>query len=257
MFNNGIGINYNFETKEFIYSENSFGPETEKRKLDDIRKSLKNPQCTGPEVVYSIAMNVGLKEDREDLIDRNLLYGACIYSNGTLEDEPVRSQGHIHAISKSCDYSTGELYEIWHGKAIIFMQECAKYNPGRVFAVEASVGDVVFVPPGWAHYTANANPGDYMVFGAWCVRDYGFDYEDVRAHNGLSYFPIVKGNKIEFAHNEKYENCELIKKTPRKYTELGLDYSKSIYEQYRETRCKFDFVTNPLKYRELWINFIP
>lgn len=257
MFNNGIEIKYNFETKEFIYGENSFGPKTEKRKLDDIRKSLKNPSCEGPEVVYSIAMDVGLKEDREDLMNRNLLYGACIYSNGTLEDEPIRSQGHIHAISKSCDYSTGELYEIWYGKAIIFMQEYAKNNPGRVFAVEANAGDVVFVPPGWAHYTANANPEDYMVFGAWCVRDYGFDYEDVREHNGLCYFPIVKGDKIEFIHNEKYENCELIRKTPRKYTEFGLDYNKSIYEQYRENRCKFDFVTNPLKYGELWVNFIP
>ena len=257
MFGNGINLKYNFQNKEFIYGKGSFGPDTEKRKLDDIRKSLKNPNCKGPQVVYSIAMDVGIKEDREDLKKRNLLYGACIYSNGTLQDEPVRSQGHIHAISKSCDYSTGELYEIWHGRAIIFMQEFAKDNPGRVFAVEAKIGDVVFVPPGWAHYTANANSNDYMVFGAWCVRDYGFDYQDVREHNGLAYFPIVDGEKINFVHNEKYEKCELIRKTPRKYTELGLDYSKSIYDQYREDRKKFDFVTNPLKYRKLWINFMP
>ena len=257
MFNNGIGIEYNFENKEFIYKENNFGPITEKRKLDDIRKSLKNPMCSGPEVVYSIAMDVGIDEDREDLIERNLLYGACIYSNGVLDNEPVRSQGHIHAVSKSCNYSTGELYEIWHGKAIIFMQETAKDNPGRVFAVEAEVGDVVFVPPGWAHYTANANPEDYMVFGAWCVRDYGFDYDDVRAHNGLSYFPIVNDKKIEFEKNPKYEECKLEVKKPRKYEELNLDYSKSIYAQYRDDRSKFDFVTDPLKYKDLWENFIP
>lgn len=257
MFNNGIGINYNFYLKEFIYAENSFGPKTEKRKLDDIRKSLKNPSCTGPDVVYSIAMDIGLKEDRKDLIDRNLLYGACIYSNGTLEDEPVRSQGHIHSMSKSCGFSTGELYEIWYGKAIIFMQETAKDNPGRVFAVEANAGEVVFVPPGWAHYTVNANPKDYMVFGAWCVRDYGFDYDDVRLHNGLSYFPTVNGDDIEFVHNEKYEECEVIRKSPRKYTELSLDYKKSIYDQYRENRDMFRFITNPLEFKELWENFIP
>ncbi|PRR83604.1 glucose-6-phosphate isomerase family protein [Clostridium vincentii] len=257
MFNNGIGIEFNFNTREFIYGTNNFGPITEKRKLDDIRKSLKNPNCNGPEIVYSIAMDVGLKEDREDLINRNLLYGACIYSNGMMDDEPVRSQGHIHAISSSCNYSTGELYEIWHGKAIIFMQESAKDNPGRVFVVEAEEGDVVFVPPGWAHYTVNASPENYMIFGAWCVRDYGFDYVDVRAHNGLSYFPIVKNGKIEFEKNPKYSECKLEIKKARKYEELKLDYTKSIYTQYRENRTKFDFVTNPFKYKEIWEKFIP
>lgn len=199
-------------------------------------------------------MDIGLKEDRKDLIDRNLLYGACIYSNGILGNEPIRSQGHIHSKSKSCGFSTGELYEIWYGKAIIFMQETAKDSLGRVFAVEANEGEIVFVPPGWAHYTVNANSKDYMAFGAWCIRDYGFDYDDVRSHNGLSYFPIVNGNNIEFVHNEKYEECEVIRKVPRKYTEFSLDYEKSIYEQYRENRDRFRFITNPLEFKEIWDN---
>jgi glucose-6-phosphate isomerase, archaeal len=257
MFINGIGIEYDFNSMEFIYNKGAFGPETEKRKLDNIRKSLKDPNCDGPEVVYSIAMDVGNIEDRDDLISRNLLYGACIYSAGKMGDEPVRSQGHIHAVSKSCNYSTGELYEIWYGEAIIFMQETAKDNPGRVFAVKGKAGDVIFVPPGWAHYTCNARPKENMVFGAWCVRDFGFDYDDVREHNGLSYFPIIEGEKINFIHNDKYEEVELTIKAPRKYEELNLDYTKSIYDQYRDDRNRFDFVTNPLKYKNLWENFIP
>lgn len=257
MLKNGIGIKCDFQHKEFLYDESSFGPKTEKRRLDDIRKSLKNPNCNGPEVVYSIAMDIGLREDKEDLIKRNLLYGACIYSNGMIGNEPVRSQGHIHAVSKSCNFSTGELYEIWRGKAIIFMQERARDIPGRVFAVEAEVGEVVLVPPGWAHYTINANPNDYMVFGAWCIRDFGFDYNEVRAHNGLSYFPIVVDGKIEFEKNSKYSECNLEIKKPRRYEELNLDYTNSIYIQYRENKSRFDFITNPLKYTHIWEKFIP
>lgn len=256
-FDIGFNISYDFEAKEFIYEQGTFGPKTEKRRLDDIRISLKNPNCNGPEIVYSIAMDIGAREDKEDLVNRNLLYGACIYSSGVMDNEPVRSQGHIHAISKSCGFSTGELYEIWYGKAIIFMQETAKDNPGRVFAVEAEVGDVVFVPPGWAHYTMNANPKDHMVFGAWCVRDYGFDYDDVRDHNGLSFFPIINNGKIDFEKNPKYSECNLEIKKPRAYKELNLDYTKSIYTQYREDRNKFDFITNPLKYKKIWEKFIP
>ncbi|MGG7078228.1 glucose-6-phosphate isomerase family protein [Clostridium sardiniense] len=257
MFINGIGIDYDFNSMEFIYNKESFGPETEKRRLDDIRKSLKDSNCDGPEVVYSIAMDIGNIEDRDDLISRNLLYGACIYSGGKMGDEPVRSQGHIHAVSKSCNYSTGELYEIWYGEAIIFMQETAKDNPGRVFAVKGKAGDVIFVPPGWAHYTCNSNPKENMVFGAWCVRDFGFDYDDVRERNGLSYFPIIKGKDINFIHNDKYEEVQLIIKSPRKYEELNLDYTKSIYDQYRDDKNKFDFIINPLKYKKLWESFIP
>ncbi|WP_251860066.1 glucose-6-phosphate isomerase family protein [Clostridium sp. Marseille-Q2269] len=257
MFDNGMGLRYDFNTKEFVYGNKNFGPITEKRRLEDIRKSLKNPNCEGPDIVYSIAMDIGLIEDKKDLVDRNLLYGACIYSKGIMGDEPVRSQGHIHAISKSCNCSTGELYEIWHGKAIIFMQESAKNNPGRVFAVEAEKGDIVLVPPGWAHYTTNANVDDFMVFGAWCIRDFGFDYEDVRAHNGLAYFPIVKDGNIEFEKNLKYDECKLEIKKPRRYTELNLNYTKSIYSQYKEDKDRFRFITKPLDYKEVWENFIP
>lgn len=51
-----------------------------------------------------------------------LLYGAVTYAAGRLGDEPVRSQGHIHTISPHSGWSTTEAYEIWSGKAIIYMQ---------------------------------------------------------------------------------------------------------------------------------------
>ncbi len=257
MFNNGIGLNYDLGEKEFIYGEDNFGPPTEKRKLEDIRESLRDPLSEGPDVVYSIAMDVGYKKDFDDLVTRNLLFGACIYSDGRIGDEVVRSQGHIHAISASCNYSTPEVYEIWHGEAYIFMQESASTNPGRAFAVIAKAGDVVIVPPGWAHYTANKNTNDSMVFGAWCIRDYGFDYKEVRNHGGLSFFPVIKNEQIEFVKNKNYEACELTIKKPRKYHEFNLSNDKSIYSQYEEDHQKFDFVTNPIKYKDIWKNFIP
>lgn len=128
-----------------------FGPQTENRKLDDIRKNLLDPTCRGPEIVYSIAMDVGKKRDLPAMLERNLLYGVVTYAKGLLGREPVRSQGHIHAVSPSCGSSTCEVYEIWEGRAIIYMQERAADDPGRCFAVVAEPGEVVIVPPYWAH----------------------------------------------------------------------------------------------------------
>ncbi len=253
----GFNINYSFENQEFIYNKGVFGPKAEKRRLEDIRGSLMDPSCEGPDVVYTIAMDVGRAEDKADLHKSSLLYGACIYSKGKLGNEPIRSQGHIHAVSKSCNSSTPELYEIWHGEAIIFMQETAKRDPGRIYAVKAKPGDVVLVPPYWAHYTVNTNPNENMVFGAWCIRDFGFDYVDVRKNGGLAYFPIFSGDGIEFIHNPAYQENELIIKEPREYKEFQIIKGIPIYQQYIDKKDKFSYITQPNNYNELWQAFIP
>lgn len=255
-FNPGFDIQIDEDKMDFRYGPDTFGPEVEKRHLDDIRQSLSDPNAMGPDVLYSIAMDVGNKKDLTDLKKRNLLYGAVIYSKGQIGEEPVRSQGHIHAISPSCNSSTPEVYEIWNGEAIIYMQETAKDNPGKCYAIYAKAGDVVIVPPSWAHCTVNADPKQNMAFGAWCVRDFGFEYKDVRAHGGLAYFPIYK-EKIEWVANPTYDKSELICRAARDYPEFGLKVGVPIYQQYEENPDLFDFVKNPKLANDLWLNFEP
>lgn len=256
-FNPGFDINPQYNPLGFTYGIGSFGPNVENRTLNAIRKNLMDPECIGPEVVYSIAMDVGRDEDKEAMLKRNLLYGAVTYAKGVLGIEPVRSQGHIHAISPSCNMSTCEVYEIWTGSAYIYMQETTLDNPGRCYAVLANVGDVVIVPPGWAHCTIVANVNENLTFGAWCVRDYGFDYEGVRAHQGVAWFPIVENDGIHFIANENYEESKCIVKKPRQYTEFGIEKGKSIYQQFVENPDKFMFVSSPEIAHDLWIDFVP
>ena len=257
MFCPGFDIKPKYNPLGFIYGEGVFGPEVENRKLNDIRKSLLDPNCEGPEVVYSIAMDVGKEEDKKDILDRNLLYGAVTYAAGRLGKEPVRSQGHIHAISKSCNSSTPEVYEIWCGEAIIYMQETAEDNPGRCFAVHAKSGEVVIVPPGWAHCTISANPNEALSFGAWCVRDFGFEYTGVRKHKGLAWYPVLEDGEMKWLRNELYEESELIIKNPREYKEFYIDKEVAIYTQFQQNPDKFLFVSNPEVAKESWNNFIP
>lgn len=257
-FSPGFDITADEKNMTFNYGIESFGPEVEKRYLDDIRKSLRNPDTEGPEIPYAIAMDVGKKKDLADLKKRNLLYGAVIYSKGKFGEEPVRSQGHIHAISESCGASTPEVYEIWEGQAIIYMQETAKDNPGRCFAVHAKAGDVVVVPPNWAHYTVNANPSKNMIFGAWCIRDFSFEYDDVRAHGGLAFYPILgDNNDISWLKNDSYEASSIIVKAAREYPEFGIKKGIPIYTQYERNNELFNFVTQPHTAGKIWMNFEP
>lgn len=256
--NTGFDISADPETFEFSYGEGVFGPSTEKRHLDDIRQSLSDPNVEGPDIVYSVAMDVGKEKDREDLIRRNMLYGAMIYEKGIIGQEPVRSQGHIHAISPSCNDSTCEVYEIWGGEAYIYMQETAGDDPGRCFAVYAKTGDVVIVPPGWAHCTINANVDQPMYFGAWCVRDYGFDYKGVREHKGVAWFPKVnEDHSISFVANPHYNTSHLEIVEARDYPEFGIEKGVPIYTQYEMDQERFMFVPRPERAKDLWKDYRP
>ena len=254
----GFDIRILYDSLGFGYGVGVFGPEVEFRKLDAIRKSLMDPDCEGPENVYAIAMDVGEEKDREAMLERNLLYGAVTYASGRLGREPVRSQGHIHAISPSCNSSTCEVYEIWSGTAIIYMQETAEDYPGRCYAVISHEGDVVIVPPYWAHCTIVGDIRKNMSFGAWCVRDYGFDYVGVRKHKGVAFFPVLNdNNEIEFIKNENYKECELIIKEAREYPEFNIEKGVPIYTQFQQDPDRFLFVPQPDKAKDLWENYEP
>lgn len=254
MIDIGIDLKVDFENMDFIYGENVSGPEVEIRKLDAIRSSLKEPECDGPEDVYAIAMDVYENEDKTDLIDRDLLFGIVTYAKGKLGKEPIRSQGHIHAVSPSCNMSTGELYEIWTGQAIIYMQELGTDDPGKCYAIVGNPGDKVLVPPGWVHATVSSNPEEQLTFGAWCVRDFGFDYKDVRAHHGIAHFPEFDQNELIWVKNPHYNDSTLEIRGPRKYEEFNID-ERPIYTQFKEDKDKFLFISKPNNID--WSNFRP
>ena len=148
-FDKGIDIGITENPLGFIYGKDVFGPTVENRWLDDIRSSLLDPKCEGPDIVYSIAMDVGKTVHKALLQKQHLLFGVVAYAKGSLGMEPIRSQGHIHKVSPFSQWSTPEVYEIWNGEAVIYMQESATDEPGRCYAVYAQPGDVVVVPPYW------------------------------------------------------------------------------------------------------------
>lgn len=258
MLHSGLDITLLKDTLDFRYGPDVFGPKAEYRSLDSIRQSLRDPDCSGPDPVYAIAMDVGRIEDREELKKRMLLFGVVIYASGRLGDGPVRSQGHVHAIAPHCGWSTPELFEIWEGRAIVYAQEKSGDDPGHCFAVEAHPGERVVMPPGWAHYVVNADPSSVLIFGAWCDRQYGFDYTQMRAHHGLAWFPLVTDDgEISWEANPAYLYSILERRKARAYPELGLSKTIPIYEYLRRDPDSIQWISNPARFRALWHRFTP
>jgi glucose-6-phosphate isomerase, archaeal len=257
LFDPGLDVRLRAGELAFDYGPEVMGPVVEMRRLADIRSSLRDPQCNGPDPVYGIAMDVCHEADAVDLRQRSLLFGVVTYASGRLGDEPVRSQGHIHAPAPHSGWSTPELFEIWEGRAIIYAQEFAEDNPGRCIAVEAGPGDQVVVPPLWAHCVINADENAGMVFGALCERQYGFIYDGVRAHGGLAWFPLLQGGRIEWQANPNYRKSSLIVRGPRSYPELGLDAEVSIYRQYQRNPEAVQWISEPAQKAGLWATLEP
>jgi glucose-6-phosphate isomerase len=257
-FDPELDIHWDEDKKEFSYGVGVFGPSPEHRRLQAIRASLFDPNCEGPDPVYSIVMDVGLVQHQDQLRSRMLLFGIVEYASGRLGQEPVRSQGHVHAVSSHSGWSAPELFEIWEGRAIIYAQQYADDNPGICVAVEANPGDHVVVPPGWAHCVINADPSSRMIFAACCDREYGFAYGQVRDRGGLAWFPFVDNQGVvSWCPNPRYLSSKLSLHQARSYPELGLGDLQSIYKRFTEDPDAFLWISTPSKYEAVWPSFVP
>lgn len=242
----------------FDYGPGVVGPTSEFRSLDSIRPTLLDPDCSGPDPVYGIAMDVARKCDLSKLKEWMLLYGVVAYASGRLGREPVRSQGHIHAIAAHSGWSPPELFQILEGRAIVYGQERAEDDPGRCVAIVAEPRDQVVIPPAWVHCVINADPFRRMVFAAWCDRQYGFIYDAVRRYHGPAWFPIInERGGIDWHRNEAYRTGSIAVRSARTYPELGLEPNSGIYTQFIENPDAISWVSNPARVEAVWSNFEP
>ncbi|MGO8785856.1 MAG: glucose-6-phosphate isomerase family protein [Terriglobia bacterium] len=257
-FDPGIDVRVTERPMGFQFGPDVFGPTPEYRSLDSIRPSLYDPASDGPDPVYAIAMDVGKREHQPELEKRYLLFGVVTYAAGRLGNEPVRSQGHVHRVSAHSGWSPPEVYEIWRGRGIVYMQEFADDDPGRCFAVVGEPGDVIVVPPGWAHATISADPQTPLTFAAWCDREYGFVYDNVRARCGLAWYALLDdGGQLKWHRNTHYIPRDLAIGPPLDYRELGLAKGTPIYSQFERRPAAIQWVSDPLLRKENWAYFTP
>jgi glucose-6-phosphate isomerase len=138
------------------------------------------------------------------------------------------------------------------------MQESASADPGRCFAIKAVPGDIVVVPPGWAHATISADWTAQMTFGALCDQEYGFEYTEIRRRRGLAWRALIgTGGAIKWEPNPAYRKSVLTVRGPRQYGEFGIRGGMPLYRQVQLDADRFQWVSKPALAAARWPGFAP
>jgi glucose-6-phosphate isomerase, archaeal len=97
-----------------------------------------------------------------------------------------------------------------------------------------------------------------LTFGAWCDREFGFEYDGIRAHRGLAWFPVWEDSGvISWKQNSNYTKSKLVCKRPEPYVKLGIIREVPIYSAFENDPDVFLYVSDPgLKEKE-WEDFVP
>ncbi|MDH3730611.1 MAG: hypothetical protein OES13_05765 [Acidimicrobiia bacterium] len=244
------GLPMRLESRDLslTFGEGLNQPEREIRRLEDIRPMLWQPDASGPEHLYSVYMGIGRAEDDSAIRSQGLVYGSMIFSPGLVGDEPIRSQGHLHAFAPGgLRYS--EVFQFWTGEGYLYLQKEVGPDVTRALFVRVSPGDIVVLPGDWMHLVVNVG-SEPLSFGAWAARDNQFEYGQLRALGGPAYFVMADG---EIAPNPRYRSVAPVEiADPRDIPTLGIPADRPIYETWQADPHMLDFVADPELARVSW-----
>lgn len=221
----------------------------EQRRIDDIRQMLPDPDASGPDPLYSIYMDVRIPGLADRLRARGLAYGAVVDSAGSVGDEFVRSQGHVHSAPPGSDTPYLEIYEIWHGSGAIYLQDAANPDLNETYLIEVRVGDKVLIPPGWVHVVVNSGSTP-LAFGALYAADAQLIYDSLRALGGTAWAVRTDGGVTP---NPRYRNPPPPVRTQAKeYPQFGLTRDRPVLDVLADAPDRYDYVVAPQEHAAVW-----
>jgi len=148
------------------------------RHLSEMRGMFQNPQAA--EAMIAAGDPLLYQVYTADIPDEgpHLLFGTTVIYPGKVGDEYFMTKGHYHAVEH-----TAEVYYCLKGRGYILM-ECRE---GTVAGQAIEQGQAVYIPPGWAHRSANVGSDEFVFFYAY-PGGAGHDYD---AFDGLGFRNIV------------------------------------------------------------------
>ena len=152
----------------------------------------------------------------------------------------------MHSAPAATGVAYSEIYEFWHGRGLVYMQDRATPDVTDVIVVEAGPGDKVVIPPGWAHATVNVGDGP-MAFGAVYALEARLLYEPLRKLQGTAHYVLADGT---LEPNPRYRSVpEARRVLPHEIPEHGIRHGRPALAGELGL---LELVSRPERYPAVW-----
>jgi glucose-6-phosphate isomerase len=150
-----------------------------------------------------------------------LRYDITVIPAQMLGKEFVKTKGHQHI------NEYGEVYIILKGKGIFLLQKTKNSKVEDVYAIKAKKGEVIVIPPFYAHTTINPTKKELKI-GNWIAKKCKNIYEKIQKMGGFCYYYTSSG----WMKNKKYSKIpKLHFKKPLKSLPKNLDFLKEVQKK--------------------------
>jgi glucose-6-phosphate isomerase len=113
---------------------------------------------------------------------------------GKIGDEYYISSGHFHE-----NAAASEVYYCLAGEGILLVQD----QDGRCEVVPMTSGTAAYIPPGWAHRTANTGDEAFAFLAVWPA-DAGHDYGTIK-ETGFAKLVVERDGKPRVIDNPRFK----------------------------------------------------
>jgi glucose-6-phosphate isomerase len=181
-------------TTQFTADPPAFQPSEKRlRLLSDMvglyvnQKATEEMLAQGDRVIYEM-LCVDAPETKG-----HLLHSVTVMYPGKVGDEYFMTSGHFHE-----DAGASEVYYCLAGGGMLLVQG----RDGRCEAVPMKLGTAAYIPPGWAHRTANTGDEPFVFFAVW-PGDAGHDYGTIK-ETGFAKLVVERDGEPQLVDNPNF-----------------------------------------------------
>lgn len=206
----GVSSVFDLKSQKINFSEDIIVEEIAVRKLGDMRSLFINPDDYLDEQPLYYMYNGIYNKEHESLIrDWGIRYEYTVLMNNPINNECIKSYGHIHAINPLKMKRHDEAYEILCGKGIFQLFKIAN-NSLNIILLETNVGDRFTIPSDYYHLSINVG-SEPFIFGDLLLKGSENDYSYLQEMKGAPLYCCFNHGNImyKFNNNYKFDNKEI------------------------------------------------
>jgi glucose-6-phosphate isomerase len=124
----------------------------------------------------------------------HLLHSVTVMYPGKVGDEYFMTSGHFHE-----DTEASEVYYCLAGQGMLLVQD----RDSRCEAIAMEIGTAAYIPPGYAHRTANTGDEPFVFLAVW-PSDAGHDYGTIK-ETGFAKLVVERDGRPQLVDNPNYQ----------------------------------------------------